>query len=176
MNSSCGTTRRKTRSTTPFAEMFGEVFPCQFPFTSGAPGKIRPALVLFNRGPDAIICRVTSAQRSGLLDVTLHDWQAAGLLKPSVARLDRLVTAEKAVFLRRLGLLSPLDLAAVRSAWNGAGLGYEGNSWVPGPARLRARRLPGRRAAGGRRRHRGSLNYPPWPRWPPPAARPNASG
>ena len=98
--------------------MFGEVFICQFPFTSGTGSKVRPALVLFDLGPDAIICRVTSLHRSGPLDVTLNDWQAAGLLKPSVARLDRLVTAEKTIFLRRLGVLSPADLAAVRSTWN----------------------------------------------------------
>ena len=98
--------------------MFGEVFICQFPFTSGAAGKIRPALVLFDLQHDAVICRVTSVARSGSLDVTLNDWQAAGLLKPSVARLDRLVTAEKSIFLRRLGVLSPADLAAVRNAWN----------------------------------------------------------
>ena len=98
--------------------MFGEVFICQFPFTSGAAGKVRPALVLFDLAQDAIICRVTSVARTGPLDVTLNDWQVAGLLKPSVARLDRLVTAEKTIFLRRLGVLSAADLAAVRSTWN----------------------------------------------------------
>ena len=98
--------------------MFGEIFICQFPFTSGSGSKVRPALVLFDLQQEAVICRVTSVPRAGALDVTLHDWQAAGLLKPSVARLDRLVTAEKIIFLRRLGVLSPADLAAVRSAWN----------------------------------------------------------
>ena len=99
--------------------MFGEIFLCQFPFTSGAISKVRPALVLFDLGPDALICRVTSVPRSGALDVSLNDWQAAGLLKPSVARLNRLVTAERnAIFLRRLGMLSATDQAAVRVAWN----------------------------------------------------------
>lgn len=98
--------------------MLGDVFLCQFPFTSGTGSKLRPALVLFDLQQDAVICRVTSVQRSGLLDVALADWQTAGLLKPSIARLDRLVTAEKSIFLRRLGVLSPADLAAVRSAWN----------------------------------------------------------
>ena len=60
--------------------MFGEVFICQFPFTSGTGGKIRPALVLFD--------------------------------------LTRLVTAEKTIFMRRLGVLSAADSAAVRNAWN----------------------------------------------------------
>jgi mRNA-degrading endonuclease toxin of MazEF toxin-antitoxin module len=98
--------------------MFGEVFLCEFPFTSVATSKVRPALVLFDLSLDAIICRVTSVSRSGPLDVTLIDWRAAGLLKPSVARLDRLVTAEKTIFLRRLGVLSTTDLDAVRRTWN----------------------------------------------------------
>ena len=98
--------------------MFGDVFLCDFPLTSGAVGKVRPALVLFDLGPDAVICRVTSVSRSGPLDVPIADWRAAGLLKPSIARIDRLVTAEKIVFLRRLGLLGPADLTAVRRAWN----------------------------------------------------------
>ena len=60
--------------------MFGEVFLCQFPFTSGAASKVRPALLLFDLGPDAIICRVTSVQRTGSLDVNLINWRGAGLL------------------------------------------------------------------------------------------------
>ena len=98
--------------------MFGEVFICQFPFTSGETSKVRPALVLFDLQQEAIICRVTSVLRNGPLDIRLVDWQAAGLLKPSVARIDRIVTAEKTVFLRRLGVLSLSDLLSVRSAWN----------------------------------------------------------
>ena len=98
--------------------MFGEVFICQFPFTSGIASKIRPALVLFDLPQDAVICRVTSVARTAALDVTLDGWQAAGLLKPSVARLDRLVTAEKTVFLRRLGVLTDADMDAGRNAWN----------------------------------------------------------
>ena len=74
--------------------------------------------MLFDLQQDAVICRVTSVSRTGALDVTLNDWQAAGLLKPSIARLHRLVTAEKTVFLRRLGMLTDADLAAVRDTWN----------------------------------------------------------
>ena len=98
--------------------MFGEIFICQFPFTSGVVSKVRPALVLFDLQQDVLICRVTSAQRGGPLDVVLVDWKAAGLLRPSVARLDRLVTAEKTVLIRRLGVLSSRDLESVRSIWN----------------------------------------------------------
>lgn len=65
-----------------------------------------------------MICRVTSVTRSRPPHITLANLQAAGLLKPSVVRLDRLVTAEKTIFIRRISVLSPADLAAVRSAWN----------------------------------------------------------
>lgn len=98
--------------------MFGEVFLCQFPLTSGVSSKVRPALVLFDLDQDALICRVTSAARTGPLDVALVDWQVAGLLKPSVARLDHVVTAETGVFRRRLGVLSARDAEAVRERWN----------------------------------------------------------
>jgi mRNA-degrading endonuclease toxin of MazEF toxin-antitoxin module len=98
--------------------MFGEVFICQFPFTSGATSKPRPVLALFDLGPDIVICRITSATYSGPLDISLTDWQQVGLAKPSIARLDRLVTAERTVLNRRLGQLSARDEAAVRSAWN----------------------------------------------------------
>lgn len=82
--------------------MFGEVFICQFPFTSGATGKPRPVLALFDVQEDVIVCRVTSVLHSGPLDVALSDWQQAGLAKPSIARLDRLVTAERTIPHRRL--------------------------------------------------------------------------
>jgi hypothetical protein len=53
--------------------MFGDVFICQFPFTSGAASKICPTLVLFDLEQDAIICWVTGVLRAGALDVTLKD-------------------------------------------------------------------------------------------------------
>lgn len=98
--------------------MFGEIFICQFPFTSGAFSKPRPVLVLFDLGVDAVICRITSAQHTGPGDVSLRDWVGEGLAKPSVARLDRLVTVEKTILGRRLGRLSAADEAAVRATWN----------------------------------------------------------
>ena len=98
--------------------MFGDIFICQFPFTSGNSSKIRPALVLFDLQQDAIICRVTSVLRTGPLDVVLKDWQTSGLLKPSVVRLSHLVTAEKSIFVRRLGALSADDQKTIRDRWN----------------------------------------------------------
>lgn len=98
--------------------MFGEIFLCRFPFTSGVLSKPRPALVLFDLRLDVLICRITSAAQAGPLDIPISDWRQAGLAKPSIARLNRLVTAEKTLLGRRLGELTPGDAAAIRTAWN----------------------------------------------------------
>ena len=97
---------------------FGDIFICRFPFTSGATSKPRPALVLFDLGLDVVICRITSVQHSSSFDVPVVDWAAAGLAKPSVIRLNRLITAEKTLLLTRLGELTTTDKDAVRRAWN----------------------------------------------------------
>ncbi|MBI4025722.1 MAG: type II toxin-antitoxin system PemK/MazF family toxin [Verrucomicrobia bacterium] len=96
----------------------GEIFICSFPFTSGQFSKPRPALVLMDLGNDSLICRVTSTRHSGPLEIEILDWQAAGLLKPSTARLTRLVSAEKHLLQTKIGELSPADLQRVRQAWN----------------------------------------------------------
>ena len=97
---------------------FGEIFICRFPFTSGVLSKPRPGLVLFDLGPDVVICRITSVAHAGKLDIAIGDWAAAGLAKPSVIRLNRLVTAEKTLLRTRLGELSRTDGEAVRTLWN----------------------------------------------------------
>jgi mRNA interferase MazF len=97
---------------------FGEIYICRFPFTSGTASKARPALVLFDLTQDVVICRITSATIATPLDITIADWSSAGLAKPSIARLDRLVTSEKSLLHVRLGELSPTDKAAIRAAWN----------------------------------------------------------
>lgn len=98
--------------------MFGDLYLCQFPFSSGDFSKPRPDLVLFEFQRDAVICKVTSVARSGPRDVELDDWQMAGLAKASVARIDKLVTAESVLLHRRLGTLSDADKSKVRSVWN----------------------------------------------------------
>ncbi|MEX0614056.1 MAG: type II toxin-antitoxin system PemK/MazF family toxin [Pirellulales bacterium] len=97
---------------------FGDIFICRFPFTSGAISKPRPTLVLFDLGADVVVCRITSVLHSGSMDVPVNDWNAAGLAKPSVIRLNRLVTAEKTLLRTHLGELTEADKDAVRTIWN----------------------------------------------------------
>ncbi len=97
---------------------FGEVFICRFPFTSGQVSKPRPALALFDVGSDVVICRITSAQHTDAFDISWADWAAAGLAKPSIVRLSRLVTAEKSLLHVRVGELTGRDKEAIRQIWN----------------------------------------------------------
>jgi len=98
--------------------MFGQIHLCRFPFTDGRSSKPRPVLVLFDLETDAVVCRVTGKPPAGPLDIEIQAWAEAGLLKPSVARLDRILTVDKGVLFRNLGRLGGLDLEKVRGAWN----------------------------------------------------------
>ena len=97
---------------------FGDVCICSFPFTSGQFSKPRPALVLRDLGQDVLIARITSVPHTGTLDIAISQWKQAGLEKPSVVRLTRLVTTEKRLLKTKLGRLVPTDLETVRRAWN----------------------------------------------------------
>jgi hypothetical protein len=68
-----------------------------FPFTVSGPGKPRPALVILDTGDaDVLLARVTTQAHAGPFDVPIRDWQQAGLLAPSTARLHKLATLAKA--------------------------------------------------------------------------------
>lgn len=102
----------------------GDLYLAPFPYSDLTGAKHRPVCVVsttqFNRGPDVLVAMVTSnrarIQQPGVGDVPLGDWQAAGLLAPSVLRAGRLWTAEQRLLRRQLGALSLADLDAVDAA------------------------------------------------------------
>jgi mRNA interferase MazF len=96
---------------------FPEIYLCDFPFTSGTASKKRPCLVLFDLGADVLIARITSVLHTEPHDLSIRDWQQAGLLKASTVRLARLVTIERSLLFRRLGSLSTFDQGAVAELW-----------------------------------------------------------
>ena len=70
---------------------FGDIVLVPFPFTDQSTVKKRPAVIVssnaYNRQrPDIVIMAVTSQMHSAnrFGDTIITDWQAAGLLKPSV--------------------------------------------------------------------------------------------
>lgn len=96
----------------------GDVILVPFPFGQRAGGRKRPALIIsgtdYNKGTGQLIIaqitgRVSDSSRVG--DYLIQDWSAAGLLGPSIVRA-RVATVESGLVLRKLGSLTPDDLAA----------------------------------------------------------------
>jgi mRNA interferase MazF len=104
------------------AYAFGTVLLVPFPFTNQQGAKPRPAVVVsrhdYNEArPDVILMPITSQVRTPLAfgEAMLADWQAAGLLKPSVVK-PVLFTLEKALIRKTLGQLSVQDQELLSSA------------------------------------------------------------
>jgi mRNA interferase MazF len=104
------------------AYAFGDVVLVPFPFTDQSTTKRRPAVVVSSAAyqrerPDLILMAVTSQIRpaAGLGELTVRDWQAAGLLKPSAIK-PVLTTVERGLVIRRLGRLKDQDREALKQA------------------------------------------------------------
>jgi len=92
----------------------GDVVLLEFPFTDTAGSKRRPALILLDTGDDDIVvARVTGQLSAAPQDVTLDEWQQAGLLLPSVIRLHKVATLERRLVDKKLGRLMPADWSRV---------------------------------------------------------------
>jgi len=95
----------------------GDVVLLAFPFADTSGTKRRPALVLIDVGDqDVVVARVTSQPLSTAFDVSLDDWEEAGLVLPSVVRVHKVATLEKTLVERPLGALTPGDWERVRGA------------------------------------------------------------
>ena len=99
---------------------FGEVVLVPFPFTDQSGAKKRPAVVVSSSGynanrRDLIIMAITSQVRQppGFSEAAVADWQAAGLIKPSVLK-PVFTTIEQGLVVRTMGTLSANDLRTLR--------------------------------------------------------------
>jgi mRNA interferase MazF len=87
-----------------------EVLLRNLPFSHLGGVKSRPALVILDTGDaDVIVARITTQRPQSMFDVTLADWQGAGLLAPSIVRLHKLASLEKTLVQRKLGTLTAAD-------------------------------------------------------------------
>ena len=95
----------------------GDVVLVRFPFSSGAGGKLRPALVVQNdrnnrRLANVIVAAITTrTHHQGeptqlLLDPASTDGQSSGLKHISCVTCENLATVEQRLIVRRLGNLS----------------------------------------------------------------------
>jgi mRNA-degrading endonuclease toxin of MazEF toxin-antitoxin module len=94
---------------------FGDVVLVSFPFTNLQATKKRPAVIISRQAyqqnrPDVILMAITSQIRQPLAtgEVILHDWQAAGLAKPSMLK-PLIATLEQNQIVKRMGQLSAVD-------------------------------------------------------------------
>jgi len=93
----------------------GDILLAGLVFTSQAGTKRRPVIVIRDGGDDDLLVAPVTGQAARVAyDVSLRDWPQAGLRIPSVVRLEKLATIEKATVLRSLGRPSAGDWARVR--------------------------------------------------------------
>src|SRR5262245_17525631 len=97
----------------------GDVVLVPFRYSGPAGQKERPAVVLstdvyHDAWDELLVVAVTSRPARGVrpTDCAVQDWQSAGLSQPSWVRAH-LATVDRRLVLRRLGQLTPRDLAAV---------------------------------------------------------------
>lgn len=100
-------------SMTPYS--FGDVVLVGFPFTNLQTTKKRPAVIVSHSTyqktrPDVILMAITSQIRHPLTtgEVIVQDWEAAGLVKPSIFK-PLIATIEQSSIIKTLGKLSETD-------------------------------------------------------------------
>lgn len=102
------------------AHSFGDVVLVPFPFTDQSGAKKRPAVIVSSNNynasrRDLIIMAITSQVRQplGFGEALVADWQASGLIKPSVLK-PVFTTIDPGLVVRTLGKLSTTDLQTLR--------------------------------------------------------------
>ena len=99
---------------------FGDIVLVPFPFTDQSASKKRPAVVISSElyhleRRDVVLMAVTSQMRSdSSSEAEISEWQAAGLLKPSVFK-PVLTTVEPSLIIRKLGRVGEKDAQSLRS-------------------------------------------------------------
>jgi mRNA interferase MazF len=94
---------------------FGEIVLVQYPFTTEGGSKKRPAFVILDPDDgDILLARVSSQSFESDYEITVNEWEEAGLRLPSWIRLHKLVTLQKSLIDKSLGKLSSSDLRVVK--------------------------------------------------------------
>lgn len=94
-----------------------EIWHARFDYEGSKGHKYRPVIILDVREDGTVVMMVTSATNKLRMDhdYLLADWEAAGLVKPSIARIDRIAAIPTSYFgtAGKLGKLTETDIAAI---------------------------------------------------------------
>ncbi|WP_176222250.1 type II toxin-antitoxin system PemK/MazF family toxin [Tuberibacillus sp. Marseille-P3662] len=97
----------------------GDMILIPFPFSDLTGNKKRPALILNKpdayRQPHLICMMITSVQRNTPSDILISQWKEAGLLKPSMARVNKIFTIDAPMVREKLGHLKQDDFWLILS-------------------------------------------------------------
>jgi len=98
----------------------GEILLVSLVFSSQAGKKRRPVVVVYDSvDADLLVAPITSHVARTSFDVTVTQWQRAGLRLPSVVRVNKLATIEKTTIIRQLGRIAPSDWGSITTALRG---------------------------------------------------------
>lgn len=94
-----------------------EVWHARFDYGGGKGYKYRPVIILDARKDGSVVMMITGAANKLHMDhdYLLVDWEAAGLVKPSIARIDRIAAIPTSHFgtAGKMGRLAEIDIAAI---------------------------------------------------------------
>ncbi|MEC4818162.1 MAG: type II toxin-antitoxin system PemK/MazF family toxin [Scytonema sp. PMC 1069.18] len=100
---------------------FGDVVLVPFPFTDQTATKKRPAIIVSSSSyqrerSDLVLIAVTSQANpaTSFGEITISEWKAAGLLKPSIVK-PVLTTINKELVIKKLGQLEEVDRQALQN-------------------------------------------------------------
>lgn len=89
----------------------GDIVLIPFPFTDLTGNKLRPALILVDNTTDITACFITTQTKwKENTDIDLLPSFQNGIKKPSVIRLNKIATLDKALIIGRLGSLETADM------------------------------------------------------------------
>ncbi|MEW5920510.1 MAG: type II toxin-antitoxin system PemK/MazF family toxin [Bacillota bacterium] len=95
----------------------GDVILVPFPFSDLSGAKKRPALVLAVIPQwRELVCVMLTSLPKGQSEVVVGQWESAGLLMPTVARVHRLFTIKATLVLGTLGKLDQEDFQKILGA------------------------------------------------------------
>lgn len=100
---------------------FGDVVLVPFPFTDQTTTKKRPAVIVSSveyqrERSDVVLIAVTSQANpaTSFGEMTITEWKAAGLIKPSIIK-PVLTTIDKKLVIKKLGQLQQVDTQTLRN-------------------------------------------------------------